>query len=53
VDERALAERLISYDTSTLDGVRTAAGFVKGWLEARDIAVEEQLFNGLPVLSAA
>ena len=53
MDERALAERLISYDTSKLDGLRAAAGFVKGWLEAREIEVEEQLFNGLPVLSAA
>jgi len=53
VDERALAERLITYDTSSLDGLRVAAGFVKGWLEAREIDVEEIDFNGLPVLSAA
>jgi succinyl-diaminopimelate desuccinylase len=33
MDERVLAERLIMYDTSTLDGLRAAAGFVKGWLE--------------------
>ena len=39
VDERVLAERLISYDTSQPDGLRAAAGFVKGWLEARDIDV--------------
>ena len=36
----ALAERLITYDTSNVDGLRAAAGFVKGWLEARDIDVE-------------
>ena len=39
MDERLLAERLITYDTSTADGLRAAAGFVKGWLEARDIEV--------------
>jgi len=53
MDERVLAERLISADTSTLDGLRGAAGFVKGWLEARDIAVEEEHFEGLPILLAA
>jgi succinyl-diaminopimelate desuccinylase len=53
MDERVLAERLISADTSTLDGLRGAAGFVKGWLEARDIAVVEHDFEGLPVLMAA
>ena len=34
MDERVLAERLITYDTSTRDGLRAAVGFVKGWLEA-------------------
>jgi succinyl-diaminopimelate desuccinylase len=52
VDERALAERLISYDTSTEDGLRAAAGFVKGWLEAREIDVSEHIFAGLPMLTA-
>ena len=52
VDERALAERLITYDTSSMDGLRAAAGFVKGWLEAREIDVEDHDFNGLPVLTA-
>ena len=53
VDERALAERLITYDTSSIDGLRAAAGFVKGWLEAREIDVDDHDFNGLPVLTAA
>jgi succinyl-diaminopimelate desuccinylase len=53
VDEHALAERLITYDTSTTDGIRAAAGFVKGWLEAREIEVEDQTVHGLPVLTAA
>jgi succinyl-diaminopimelate desuccinylase len=52
VDERALAERLITYDTSTHDGLRAAAGFVKGWLEAREIDVHDHAFNGMPVLTA-
>ena len=52
VDERALAERLITYDTSNIDGLRAAAGFVKGWLEAREIDVVDHDFNGLPVLTA-
>jgi succinyl-diaminopimelate desuccinylase len=41
MDERVLAERLITYDTSTPEGLRVAAGFVKGWLEARDIPVRQ------------
>jgi succinyl-diaminopimelate desuccinylase len=53
VDERALAERLITYDTSTGDGIRAAAGFVKGWLEAREIEVRDGVFRDLPVLTAS
>jgi succinyl-diaminopimelate desuccinylase len=52
MQERALAERLITYDTSTIDGIRSAAGFVKGWLEARDIDVSAMTHNGRPVLAA-
>jgi succinyl-diaminopimelate desuccinylase len=52
VQEQALAERLITYDTSTLDGIQAAAGFVKGWLEARDIEVVDGTHNGRPVLAA-
>jgi succinyl-diaminopimelate desuccinylase len=52
MDERALAERLIATDTSTVDGLISAAGFVKGWLEARDVDVAAQLHGGLPVLVA-
>jgi succinyl-diaminopimelate desuccinylase len=50
VDERLLAERLITYETSTRDGLGAAAGFVKGWLEARDIRVADYDHNGLPVV---
>lgn len=50
MDERVLAERLITYDTSDQDALRSAAGFVKGWLEARDLEVTERDFDGLPVI---
>ena len=52
MDERALAERLIAYDTSTPDGLRAAAGFVKGWLESREIDGRRPDHNGLPVILA-
>jgi succinyl-diaminopimelate desuccinylase len=52
MDERVLAERLITYDTSTSDGLRAAVGFVKGWLEARDVPVTDREIGGLPVLMA-
>ncbi len=52
MDERVLTERLITYDTCTAEGIRSAAGFVKGWLEARDIDVVDAMHNGRPVLAA-
>jgi succinyl-diaminopimelate desuccinylase len=52
VDERVLAGRLITYDTSRPDEIRAAAGFVKGWLESRDIEVASFDNRGLPVLVA-
>jgi succinyl-diaminopimelate desuccinylase len=52
MDERALAERLVTYDTSNLEGMQSAAGFVKGWLEARDIEVTGMTHSGRPVLAA-
>jgi succinyl-diaminopimelate desuccinylase len=51
LDERALTERLVGYDTSNPDGIRTAAGFVKAWLEARDITVDELRLRDLPILA--
>ncbi len=53
MDERALTEQLIRYDTSNDEGIRQAAGFVRGWLESRDIPVEELEIRGLPVLAAS
>jgi succinyl-diaminopimelate desuccinylase len=52
LDERVLAERLISYDTSRPDDLVAAAGFVKGWLESRDIEVRHVDHSGCPVLVA-
>jgi len=52
MDERVLAERLITYDTSTADGLRAAAAFVRGWLQSQSIDVSERDFDGLPVVMA-
>jgi len=52
LDERILAERLIRYETSRHDDLVAAAGFVKGWLESREIEVQDHDHNGLPVLVA-
>jgi succinyl-diaminopimelate desuccinylase len=52
VDERVLTERLVTYDTSSVDGLRAAAAFVKGWLDARDIEVADHAFGDLYVLTA-
>ncbi len=53
MDERVLTERLVTYDTSTAEGLHAAAGFVKGWLEARDIEVEAHRFGELHALTAS
>ena len=52
MDERLLAERLIAYDSSSPEGVRLAAGFVKGWLEARDVETFQFDVRALPVTVA-
>ena len=52
MDERALTERLITYDTASLEGMQSAAAFIKGWLEARDVEVRGETHNGRPVLTA-
>jgi succinyl-diaminopimelate desuccinylase len=52
MDERVLAERLIRYDTSNVEGLRAAAGFIKGWLEAREIAVTDHRYGELFALTA-
>jgi succinyl-diaminopimelate desuccinylase len=52
MQERALAEKLITYDTSTEEGIQSCAGFVKGWLESNDIEVEAATHNNRPVMAA-
>jgi len=52
VDERSLTERLITYDTATIEGMQAAAAFVKGWLESHDVEVNGEQHNGRPVLAA-
>lgn len=52
MDERLLAEQLIGYNSSEPEGVKLAAGFVKGWLEARDIEARQLDVRGLPVTCA-
>jgi succinyl-diaminopimelate desuccinylase len=43
----------MTYDTSTMEGIQTAAGFIKGWFEAREIDVKDGVHNGVPVLAAS
>ena len=52
MDERALAERLIGYDTSRPEELAAAASFVRGFLGSHDIEVVEAEHNGMPVLLA-
>ncbi|MDX6653034.1 MAG: succinyl-diaminopimelate desuccinylase [Solirubrobacterales bacterium] len=52
LDELALTEQLIRYDTSHAEGVRLCAGFVNGWLEARGIVARQLDVRGLPVILA-
>jgi succinyl-diaminopimelate desuccinylase len=52
-DELALAERLISYDTSNPEGIAGSMGFLKGWLEGQGIAHRQYDVNGLPAIVAA
>jgi len=52
VDERLLTEKLIGYDTSVPEGIKQCAGFVKGWLDARNIETRQLDCRGLPVTLA-
>ncbi len=51
-EELLLAEKLIGYDSSSEDGIRLCAGFVKGWLEAREIRTKQLELRNLPILIA-
>jgi succinyl-diaminopimelate desuccinylase len=48
----ALAKRLIGYDTCEPEAISEAAGYIKGWLEARGIEAERDEVRGLPVIRA-
>ena len=52
MQEQALTERLVSYETDTAEGIRACAGFIKGWLESRDVEIKDATHNGVPVLAA-
>src|SRR5918996_104521 len=52
MDELALAQRLIAFDTSNAEGLRRAAEFVGGWLESNDIEARQTQARGLPVTRA-
>jgi succinyl-diaminopimelate desuccinylase len=52
LDELALTEQLIRYDTSHAEGVQLCAGFVNGWLESRGIEARQLDVRGLPVILA-
>src|SRR5436190_16715798 len=52
MEERTLTEELIGYDTSSPEGIRLCAGFVKGWLESRDIVARQLGVRDLPVTIA-
>ncbi len=52
MEERTLTEKLIGYDTSTAEGIGLCAGFIKGWLEARDIVARQIGVRDLPVTIA-
>ena len=47
-EEQALAEKLIGYDTSTEEGIKLCAGFVKGWLDSREVESNQLDIRGLP-----
>jgi succinyl-diaminopimelate desuccinylase len=52
MEERTLTEELIGYDTSNAEGIRLCAGFIKGWLESRDIVAHQIGVRDLPVTIA-
>ncbi len=52
MDEQLLTEKLIGYETSEPEGIKQCAGFVKGWLDARDIHTRQIDCRNLPVTLA-
>ena len=52
MDECALTERLITYDTSSLEGMKAAPRSYTGGCEARDVEVKGDTHNDRPLLAA-
>jgi succinyl-diaminopimelate desuccinylase len=52
IDELALAESLIGYDTSSEEGIRSAVGFLVGWLESQGIGHRVIEVNDRPAIVA-
>ena len=51
-DELQLAQRLVSFDSSHDEGIRTCTDFALGWLEGHDIHARTFDLDGLPILNA-
>lgn len=51
-NELQLAQRLMSFDSSCDEGIRTCTDFALGWLEGHDISARTFDLDGLPVLEA-
>ena len=51
-DELQLAQRLIGFDSSADEGIRTCTDFALGWLEGHEIRARTFDLDGLPVLDA-
>lgn len=51
-DELQLAQRLLTFDSSHPEGVRTCTDFALGWLEGHEIRARTFDLDGLPVLDA-
>ncbi len=52
IDELALAERLIAFDTSRPEGLRDAVAFIEGWIEAQGIDHQVVELDGRPSVIA-
>ncbi len=52
IDEIALTERLIGFDTSRPEGIRDAVAFIGGWIEANGIQHQEVELDGRPSVIA-
>ncbi|MCW2949406.1 MAG: family metallopeptidase, partial [Thermoleophilia bacterium] len=51
-DELQLAQRLMGFDSSSPEGIRTCTDFALGWLEGHEIRARTFDLDGLPVLDA-